>query len=625
MVLTLLSPVDLIRCEGVCQSWRDGIRLWMGQVGIQLHYPYSCEMQDCIRKDLLPHQVFKLFACQEHALKLGEPTSVRKFADAYHFALAGDFVVWAEERGSQIWWQRLPSTGGDGNASETRVVDLSAWAPESQPASTDAIRLSLDAIRLNVDGFLLARVRLGPSNFLTRSFCDVVYSLQTDELVWRHVHKDAPRVERPRLTPMIIGRDRFYFAHPTANKGYDLVAFTLPKGDRLYQTPLIAKLEPDDEDDGRLLKRPAVDLINFAGQDELLIQFNSDRLVRLPSTRVQASGSFSIINGADGQVMQKFAYGGLGRPKLAKSTSKSSFTLASLAPSWETQRPLCAVTVQTFSRQSDGSFLRTFVRIVSLESLSLHYGSVAIHPRTLQAFSVKAGTHGPNALTLVPDDCQEMQKHWPDLTVDEFYRVAETRAFTLPPRKRDKSSSSSSTTRATVAVEEIVFSPAAREEYLTGFHKRKVQRTKAAQEAARKKEREEKIRQRKRIRDERTHELEEHAEYVDEDKYTSVVVEEMDVSREGLRRKADGDGAEEQGQDGQPAKSTQDGKAKSTQDGKGTASSKPASKHGQRRDGALKAKKKRKKFRYESKAERKVTREKERSKNRQQAKARKTK
>lgn len=49
------------------------------------------------------------------------------------------------------------------------------------------------------------------------------------------------------------------------------------------------------------------------------------------------------------------------------------------------------------------------------------------------------------------------------------------------------------------AVEEVVFDPAARSDYLTGFHKRKVQRTKAAQEAAARRAREEKIEDRKKV------------------------------------------------------------------------------------------------------------------------------
>jgi len=50
------------------------------------------------------------------------------------------------------------------------------------------------------------------------------------------------------------------------------------------------------------------------------------------------------------------------------------------------------------------------------------------------------------------------------------------------------------------ATEEVLFDPSARQEYLTGFHKRKVQRTKAAQEAAAQKARQERIEDRKTVR-----------------------------------------------------------------------------------------------------------------------------
>ena len=56
------------------------------------------------------------------------------------------------------------------------------------------------------------------------------------------------------------------------------------------------------------------------------------------------------------------------------------------------------------------------------------------------------------------------------------------------PKKKRKASS---------AVEEITFDFSAREDYLTGFHKRKLQRIKHAKEEAAKKEREEKITARK--------------------------------------------------------------------------------------------------------------------------------
>ena len=55
--------------------------------------------------------------------------------------------------------------------------------------------------------------------------------------------------------------------------------------------------------------------------------------------------------------------------------------------------------------------------------------------------------------------------------------------------------------RSVSAIEEITFDPAAREDYLTGFRKRKLQRIKHAQEEATKREREDKIRARKIVRD----------------------------------------------------------------------------------------------------------------------------
>lgn len=60
-----------------------------------------------------------------------------------------------------------------------------------------------------------------------------------------------------------------------------------------------------------------------------------------------------------------------------------------------------------------------------------------------------------------------------------------------PPRKRRKTTS---------ATEEITFDFNAREDYLTGFHKRKLQRIKHAKEEATKKEREERITARKIVR-----------------------------------------------------------------------------------------------------------------------------
>ncbi|KAF9881299.1 nucleolar protein 12 [Colletotrichum karsti] len=157
-----------------------------------------------------------------------------------------------------------------------------------------------------------------------------------------------------------------------------------------------------------------------------------------------------------------------------------------------------------------------------------------------------------------------------------FARPRARKVAAPPPSKKRK---------AVSAVEEVNFDFDAREDYLTGFHKRKLQRVKWAQEQSAKKAREEKIEMRKQIKEERQKEVEEHVkavnamleeaqaadsendqeiqggdfeewdgiedqaqaqeqtdivdyedEYVDEDRYTTVKVEAIAVTRDGLEK-----------------------------------------------------------------------------------------
>ncbi|KKZ65803.1 hypothetical protein EMCG_01188 [[Emmonsia] crescens] len=241
------------------------------------------------------------------------------------------------------------------------------------------------------------------------------------------------------------------------------------------------------------------------------------------------------------------------------------------------------------------------------------------------------------------------------------------------------------------AIPEILFDPSARAEYLTGFHKRKLQRAKHAQENAEKRAKEEKREQRKRIREERRAELERaiaenrtvmreisraaagesgsddeddeeaqennnmdeewegipepppvdyEAEYIDEDKYTTVTVEELDTSREGLRRKADKENAEEAAEenddDGKKKKQTEEGggEAEGEEGQEDTSKAKkrvwattnPKYKN-KNKDSADRSKsntkRKKKSFRYENKSERKVTQFKERAGGKKKARERK--
>ena len=70
----------------------------------------------------------------------------------------------------------------------------------------------------------------------------------------------------------------------------------------------------------------------------------------------------------------------------------------------------------------------------------------------------------------------------------------------MQKRKRvDLSNPPSKKRKRTFAVEEIVYDAADREDYLTGFHKRKLQRAKRAREEAAKKEKAERIEARRNV------------------------------------------------------------------------------------------------------------------------------
>ncbi len=100
------------------------------------------------------------------------------------------------------------------------------------------------------------------------------------------------------------------------------------------------------------------------------------------------------------------------------------------------------------------------------------------------------------------------------------------------------------------------------------------------------------------------------AEYVDEDKYTTVTVEEVDISRDGISRRR---GGEDEG-----GTALQQEAADLKQPANPSTTKKPPSK----REKDKKPRKKKKTFRYESPAERKMNRLKVRAKNSKAAQAR---
>lgn len=109
------------------------------------------------------------------------------------------------------------------------------------------------------------------------------------------------------------------------------------------------------------------------------------------------------------------------------------------------------------------------------------------------------------------------------------------------------------------------------------------------------------------------------AEYIDEDKYTTVTVEEMDPSREGLLKYGnDGDSDND--------RSEQDEEGKDVSNATATdAGQKAAATTKKKPKNTDKAKKKKKKFRYESKEDRKLNHAKQRFSKAKKAKARRDK
>lgn len=107
-------------------------------------------------------------------------------------------------------------------------------------------------------------------------------------------------------------------------------------------------------------------------------------------------------------------------------------------------------------------------------------------------------------------------------------------------------------------------------------------------------------------------------EYMDEDRFTTVTVEAVDVSKDGLQKAIGDEGSENRGLDTErPDKDPQ--RRTSLQGSAGSGKEKRI----WTREPPSGPKKRKRKFRYESKAERKATRFKERSGNKAKSRARK--
>ncbi|EGP86198.1 uncharacterized protein MYCGRDRAFT_18396, partial [Zymoseptoria tritici IPO323] len=177
---------------------------------------------------------------------------------------------------------------------------------------------------------------------------------------------------------------------------------------------------------------------------------------------------------------------------------------------------------------------------------------------------------------------------------------------------------------------ELTFDPSARQEYLSGFSKRKTARKEHAREQAIKRDKEEKVKERAQLREQRKEDLQQHVEAV------NAVLREQNALANG-----DSDGDEDDTFDGfsEPkAPVVDESEAEYTDEEKYTTVTVSAMEAGNASDSSLEEEdaakaaaakpwkgkdgkvierptQKKKKFRYESKAERSMTRMKQKSKN----------
>ncbi|KIX99719.1 uncharacterized protein Z520_04355 [Fonsecaea multimorphosa CBS 102226] len=426
LVLDCLALSDIGRSAMVSKSWNQIVTSWISSYGIAAHFP--CAENPRMRGvcDAIVLHEFERLARQDRALRNGEATSARRFPNATLFVTAGDFAAWASDQGTVIYYQRLQE------GAETMTLDLTSLGESYQ-------QTTVRGMLLNSDGFLLVKISLRLAPFFPYYgfpmwYRNFVYSLRDRAIFWEMntevLDEFFPWAE---YTPLCIGKDRVYLSQQTLNNSYNLVAEDFRSGTRLHRTPIVASIEDDDQ--GSMAQR-TLELIRL-GNDELIIQFDSKRLLGRPKT--MEVNSFAIINGADGRI-QTIACSGFRRCARAfANTSSNSIALVGSSVNSSGQ-----MIVQKFSQQPDKIFLRTAVHVVSL-TLPTNIFRLAMHPFTFHAFSFQNGDSSPRALILTAEKdlqtCSGMDtlvaRCGPGVVVDAYRCIVSNQLLTLRPQEPD--------------------------------------------------------------------------------------------------------------------------------------------------------------------------------------------
>jgi hypothetical protein len=266
---------------------------------------------------------------------------------------------------------------------------------------------------------------------------DIVYSLESDTVVWHKDYANVPHKEAEEYLPLFLGKDRVYLSHRMPCGYYELTAFDFRSGALLYESPIWASVQ--DDDPCHIYDHAALDLITI-GRAELIIQLDVENLVPLTELDVN---HFRIIRGVDGWI-QTVPCPNFRATRVATDAGRTRLALAEEVHFPSPQHCTDLVRVQHYTQAPNGAFARSSVDAFSVPSHSEIVSSVAINPFTPLAFAVCLGSAGPKALPLsTVHDTSFAQRHdavirhvWPDMPIDQHYRTVDELPFTLPPARQ---------------------------------------------------------------------------------------------------------------------------------------------------------------------------------------------
>ncbi|KAL2867839.1 uncharacterized protein BJX67DRAFT_77994 [Aspergillus lucknowensis] len=356
-VFEYLSASDVARCEGVSRGWGDFVRRWIVSFGLRLFYQHELDIHALSDPEERLQEYRRQVALRRN-LKLGQPSSVRKYESAKSFTVSGKYGVWIKHN-EGVFCQDL-SPRADGSLHPVRQLD-----------SVDPLAscyLAGHLLTLGANGHLLVRYPLEPRP--GQEVRDTLYCLESGRQLWSHDSRFPGYSDDDyAYIPLCVGEKRVYFGTVSSGSRPSRIrAYGLRSGDLLYDAETIAHTathlgRPDTREYpyGHPLE------ILKVGKDEVLLAFKPD------SKAAEWVATIHLINGADGTLRQGIRIIHAGVPYVALSTNCAEFAIVS----HRSHHPI--VKIQTFACQNNGEFAASRVDLVDTQT-ACKAGLLAIDP-----------------------------------------------------------------------------------------------------------------------------------------------------------------------------------------------------------------------------------------------------